>query len=190
MKRQQQKQQTHSQILQTADRLFQQHGFEQVSTRMIAKESGVGVGTVFAHFADKKALIMALFHSKIEQRLAQYAAKAARANSGLDYFLGYAEFLYHFYQEDRAFSKALLQNALFDMPFFQAQMLTFIAQVALHLQLELSHHDDHQRYIIAKAWFGFYYFHLLSGLSDEQLNVGQWIQGLKADCEALLSCCL
>ena len=44
-------------IIQTAFRLFAERGFDGTPTSLIAKESGVAVGTLFHHFASKEELI-------------------------------------------------------------------------------------------------------------------------------------
>ena len=187
MNRDDKKRQTRDVILNTAGRLFQEESFAKVSTRLIAKESGVGVGTVFSHFKSKQALTIALFHEKIDLRLMAHLEIAEQEESGLNYFLSFAQFLYEFYEEDREFSIALLQNALFDIQFFQQQMDAFTVQVASKLQSELPKHNDLQRINMAKAWFGFYIFHLLSGLGQVQLTSQDWLSGLKQDCKVMLS---
>jgi AcrR family transcriptional regulator len=63
-------------ILATADRLFARDGLE-VTLNDIAHEVGIGVGTVYRRFADKQALIDALFAERFEafQQLATSAAE-------------------------------------------------------------------------------------------------------------------
>ena len=187
MNRDDKKQQTRESILKSASLLFQEKGFDNVSTRQIATHSNVGVGTVFAHFKDKQALTTALFHDKIDANLLAHFKIADQETTGLEYFISCSYFFYQFYEEDRKFSIALLQNALFDVAFFQEQMESFIAQVAHKLQCELPAHSQAQRFNIAKAWFGFYMFHLLAGLNQHELGATQWLAGLKADCQNLLS---
>ena len=187
MSRNLQKQRTKELILQTAQRLFQERGYDQVSTRMIAKESGVATGTVFAHFTDKQALTLALFHEKIDARLAEHSQALQQQETGLGYFVTFASFFYAFYQEDRAFSIALLQNALFDLSYFEQQMDGFIRQVSERLQADLPGKNDAQRYAVAKAWFGYYVFNLLKGLSNPATEAPDWLAALTADCETLLS---
>lgn len=46
-------------LIDTAARLFVQHG-DAVSMRSIAKEAGVGMGTLYRHFPDRDALIFAI----------------------------------------------------------------------------------------------------------------------------------
>jgi AcrR family transcriptional regulator len=63
-------------VLTTADRLFARDGLE-VTLNDIAHEAGIGVGTVYRRFADKQALIDALFAERFEafQDLAAGAAE-------------------------------------------------------------------------------------------------------------------
>lgn len=48
---------THQRIYETAMRLFQEHGFDQVSVSQIAAESGVSVPTFYAHFPSKEHVV-------------------------------------------------------------------------------------------------------------------------------------
>jgi AcrR family transcriptional regulator len=186
MNREQKKQHTRERLLSTADSLFSEYGYEAVSTRMIAKHCEVGVGTVFAHFSDKKALTQALFHRKIEQQLEKQEHQK-EIKGGLDFFIQKSLFLYRFYEQDRAFSIALLQNSLFDLEYFKPQLDDFIAEIALHLKYELPMAEESARYVIAKAWFGYYFFHLSTGLGQAKSNSGDWLAALEADCKQLLS---
>jgi AcrR family transcriptional regulator len=47
-------------LMDTANRLFQAAGVETVTMSMVAKEAGVGKGTLYRHFPDKAALCHAL----------------------------------------------------------------------------------------------------------------------------------
>lgn len=53
-------QKTRSSILEGALRLFSRHGYEQVSVTAIAREAGVSRATVYRHFQDKRAILLAL----------------------------------------------------------------------------------------------------------------------------------
>jgi AcrR family transcriptional regulator len=48
---------TRNRILQTAERLFAQRGFEGTTTRELALAVGVAEGTLFRHFPNKKAIL-------------------------------------------------------------------------------------------------------------------------------------
>ncbi len=51
---------TREKILQVARRLFVQQGYTATSTRQVAEETGIGKATIYHHFPDKQAIIMAL----------------------------------------------------------------------------------------------------------------------------------
>jgi AcrR family transcriptional regulator len=63
--------QTRALILETAMRLFQEHGYDKTTMRAIAKEAGVSVGNAYYYFAGKEHLIQG-FYDRIaeEHRLA------------------------------------------------------------------------------------------------------------------------
>ncbi len=50
--------QTRTRILQAAQRLFAAKGFEGTTTRELAETAGVAEGTLFRHFANKKAILV------------------------------------------------------------------------------------------------------------------------------------
>jgi AcrR family transcriptional regulator len=50
--------QTRTRILQAAQRLFAAQGFEGTTTRDLAKSAGIAEGTLFRHFANKKAILV------------------------------------------------------------------------------------------------------------------------------------
>jgi AcrR family transcriptional regulator len=187
MNRTDKKQQTRETILHCADRLFRDQGYDSVSTRDIAKQAGVAVGTVFAHFADKHQLTKALFHSKIDAKLAEYRPNQNSATSALDYFIAQSGILYRFYNEDRAFSKALLQSSVFDANYFSVQIDQYVGAIAELIASEKSNKDVSSSVVMAKAWFGFYMFNLFVGLSSPDSQPEDWLAKLQTECEQLLS---
>lgn len=61
--REQQKSAYRQRILDAAQRIFLSHGYHDATTRQIAKEAGVGVGTVFNHFPTKSDILFAVYAS-------------------------------------------------------------------------------------------------------------------------------
>ena len=51
---------TRSRVLETAEAAFGRQGYEATSMAEIAEGAGVGVGTLYHHFPDKRALLLAL----------------------------------------------------------------------------------------------------------------------------------
>jgi len=58
-RRQEQKAQTGSLILDAARTLFEEHGFGGTTMRAVAARAEVGLGTIFSHFPDKASLLVA-----------------------------------------------------------------------------------------------------------------------------------
>jgi AcrR family transcriptional regulator len=51
---------TYNKILQTARRLFLQKGYTATSMRQVAAEAGIGKATIYHHFHNKQAIVIAL----------------------------------------------------------------------------------------------------------------------------------
>ncbi|MBL7813942.1 MAG: TetR/AcrR family transcriptional regulator [Saprospiraceae bacterium] len=54
-------------LLETASRLFAKHGFEAVSTRMLAQEAGVNIAMIAYYFGSKEKLFEAIIDQKLPQ---------------------------------------------------------------------------------------------------------------------------
>lgn len=76
-------QNTKDRILDTAERLFAEHGYDATSLRAITREAGVNLAAVNYHFSSKEALLRALFARRLEllnrQRLTMLDAYEAEA---------------------------------------------------------------------------------------------------------------
>ena len=57
---------TRKRILDSAKRLFREKGFDQATTRDIAREVGVASGTMFNYFATKEAIVVELAIAAVE----------------------------------------------------------------------------------------------------------------------------
>jgi AcrR family transcriptional regulator len=93
-------------ILQAAREVFADRGFD-ASLDQIAAHAGVGVGTVYRRFADKDALIDALF----EERIGEVAAAGQRGLCASDPWEGLVGFLQQanaLLARDRGLQQALL----------------------------------------------------------------------------------
>jgi len=67
------------QILQAADRLLRHYGPQKTTVADVAREAGVGVGTVYLEFPSKEAIVEALSRSRYEVVL-EAMQKAAKAD--------------------------------------------------------------------------------------------------------------
>ncbi len=69
---QQRSRDTQNRILAALEGLLENHFFEQITTRQLAREAGVSPGTLYRRFQDKNALLPALYE-RYDQRLNQWA---------------------------------------------------------------------------------------------------------------------
>ena len=69
---------TQTRILDAAEELFMQHGFEGASMRMLTAKAGVNLAAVNYHFGSKDALIEAVFHRRLDAMNAERIAELDR----------------------------------------------------------------------------------------------------------------
>src|SRR5579875_2365464 len=96
-------------VLDAASELFALHG-EAVQMDEIAERAGLGVGTLYRHFADKRALLAAI----IGRRFAAMTDLARAAEQHEDPWAAFESLLYDYLdaaQADAAFRVALLGSA-------------------------------------------------------------------------------
>ena len=64
-------QQTHTQIMDTAERLFAMKGFDGTSMNDIVKDSGVSKGAIYGHFESKERLFLSLWERQTTMGIEQ-----------------------------------------------------------------------------------------------------------------------
>lgn len=111
--RQQQKAHTRAALLAAARRVIARDGFERATTRAVAAEAGVAIGTVFAHFTDVGALAEALLDEHIGAALAAAHRTMPRRGDLVTRLVHVARKLYDSYDVDPALSRAFLAASLF-----------------------------------------------------------------------------
>ena len=74
---------TRRKLLQAAEALFARRGYESTGMADVAERAGVGVGTLYHHFPDKRALLLALIDDWGDRELAR-----ARDEHDVERFLG------------------------------------------------------------------------------------------------------
>ncbi len=74
------------QIVQAATKLFAEKGFHGTTTREIARESGLGTGTLYEYVSSKEDilyLVCDMIHTQVENRLHSVAVSGSRADEVL-----------------------------------------------------------------------------------------------------------
>jgi len=72
---------TRERILEVAQELFAAKGFEATTTRDIAREAGIGVGTLFNYFPTKEAVVVSLVAAAVDGTHQRCATEQARTES-------------------------------------------------------------------------------------------------------------
>lgn len=165
------KQQTKQLILDTAWQLFLHHGFDNTSTRAIASEANIAVGTVFSHFENKPALLYELMQEKTRDVLTA-TTQADEATQPKLKLRHYTLALYSFYLAHLPLSKAFLQYLLFHPASYHDYRSTLINK--------LLHHAPHYDQAKLNAMLDCYFMTLVEGINTPQINVNELVRSLSA----------
>jgi AcrR family transcriptional regulator len=150
--------------------LFARRGFEATTTRALAAKAGIGAGTLFLYFPEKKDLLIHLFQRDIGAVLEEIfaALPAAPLRAQLEHVF---DGLYGYYGRDLALSRVFIQELLFvdaerraGVTAFTAGFLARLAALAAAAQRrgEIAARVDAGQ--LAYAAFGLYCFTLIGWL--------------------------
>lgn len=103
---------TRKRILDAAKSLFRAKGFDEATTRDIAKEVGIATGTMFNYFASKEAIVVELAAQAMGKASHAFQSeRRAKAKLGEDLFSFVATQLRHL-RPLRKYSRPLLETVL------------------------------------------------------------------------------
>ena len=176
-RREEQKEATRRNILDVAEKLFAEKGFADTTTRDIAREANVAVGTVFLHFPDKSSLLAATLHEGIEEVLQKTYASLPDELSIKEKLLYLARTLYVHNFQSPSLTTVLLKETLFMEgewgEAFQAQSMGFIGKI-IELLAEAQTREeikaDANCPLIAMAFFSNYFMLLINALREHNPN--------------------
>lgn len=94
-------------VLEAAEAVFDARG-TTASTEEVAREAGVGIGTVFRHFPTKEALLEAVYVTRLRKLAGEAEALASGANPGEAFFTFFARVVGHASTKN-ALSAALME---------------------------------------------------------------------------------
>ena len=81
-------------VLEAAETVFDARGIT-ASTEEVAREAGVGIGTVFRHFPTKEALLEAVYVSRLRNLAAEAEALASGTDPGAAFFAFFTRVVGH-----------------------------------------------------------------------------------------------
>jgi AcrR family transcriptional regulator len=97
-------------VLEAAETVFAARG-TSASTEEVAREAGVGIGTVFRHFPTKEALLEAVFVAQLRRLAGEAEALASAEDPGEAFFAFFARVVGHAATKN-AFSAALTEAGI------------------------------------------------------------------------------
>jgi len=111
--REQKKKLTKKSIIQAAVKLFGEKGYENTSIEQLAKEAGVGKGTVYSYFSTKRDIFYAFCEGELEYIHEQLAAKTDKNAPILEQMMTVfmAEFVY--ITRNPEFGRLFMQEMIF-----------------------------------------------------------------------------
>jgi AcrR family transcriptional regulator len=184
--RQQQKEKTRGDILMAAKELFLDAGYESSTTRQIADAAGVGIGTVFAHFPDKHALLQELLLHDIDEVLAKARRQLKPTAGWLAAAMHYARHLYAYHHGQRNLSISLLKEVIFDTAYYQEQVGAFNAELAARMATSFPNVPEVERRVLGEITVANYFMVLIQGLGTPDSTPKQWLAQLELRCRQLL----
>jgi len=187
------KAETRQRIQDAARRLIAQNGFEATTMRALAREAGVGVGTVALHFQDKTSLLFSSFFKDISE-VSQRAVDGAPENVSIrEQFHHMLRTMYGYYAENTLFLRSVVKEALFATGEWKERFDTLleevvgkvatlveVGKVSGEVRPEASSSD------MAMVCWSLYATGLIDGLNHERFDVQAQVDAVMARLDVVL----
>ena len=164
-RRQDQKKETRERLLAAARKVLEREGLAGTTTRKVAEEAGVAVGTVFVHFERVEHLVAALLDEHLTRAVPR-ALRAATRKTGLVEQLSHAaRALFESYDAEPDLARAYLAASLFG-PSEDPRIRQFAAWVNERVSAATAagEVDAMDAELAFQAYFSFYFTALVAGL--------------------------
>lgn len=188
-----QKEETRKIILEISRELFNELGFDKTSTRAIAKQAGVGVGTVFSHFPDKSSLLIDVLLDDLTSTQANAMRSMSNDDNVCDRFLHLARYFYTYYTKRPDLSRTLLKELWFVKGEWGKKLTTqafeFVLLVSNLLEQAKERNEirpETDTILCARAFFSHYLVVLYEGLNSPEVEVKTMLDTLKEMLNQLL----
>ncbi len=179
-RRQQQKAETRALILSSAQQLFQKNGFDGTTLRQIAKNAGVGLGTIFGHFPDKESILISTLIDELNLTNQRAWETMPHGVSIKDKMLHLAEKGYEAWLQRPALSRVLLREMCFtpgpDRDSLRAadqEAMKRVAEMLERARQEGELRSDADTKLIVNTSFSVYLTTVLSWLNDSSSSDGE-----------------
>lgn len=185
-KRQRQKERTREAIREAAKAQFSTQGYEATTSRQIAQEAGVALGTLFVHFPSKQAILADILYEDIETAVSTAFSTLPTHEPTVKQLRHIANVLYSNYLKQAGLSRVLLQHSVFqggEKADFDTQIGTFInaiTQILQQGQQQGTVAAQKGGATMAEAFVAAYFFVLMGLLRSEQPDLGEALNQLEA----------
>lgn len=178
-RREKQKSETRAVILNSAQRLFEEKGFERSTVRMVAADAGVGLGTIFSHFPDKKSLLFATLVGDLDRSNRQAWESMPQDVSVREKMLHLAREGYAAWLRRPALSRSLIREMCFttgpardQLRALDRQAIGQVADLLTRAQERGEIRPDVDPVSVARMSFAVYLTTVMSWLDDSDLPAG------------------
>ncbi|KIX12471.1 TetR/AcrR family transcriptional regulator [Dethiosulfatarculus sandiegensis] len=182
-----QKEKTRMLILDSARNLFNKSGFDKTSTRAIAKDAGVGIGTVFSHFPNKQSLLIAALLDDLSSTLKKATETLSDDVTVCDKLIHIAGYFYSYYAKKPDLSRTYLKEMWFVKGewggelFAQAhQFLSLLNKIFEEAIQTNEIRPEADTMLCARAFFSHYLNVLFEGLSEKEFDQGKMTDVLQS----------
>jgi AcrR family transcriptional regulator len=113
--------------------LYVSRGFDETTTREIAREADVGLGTLFAYASNKRDLLFLIFNDELDEMIAASEALIDRDAPAIDNLIAVFGMHYEFFGRQPEISRLILRELQFYDTGKQAERFRSITDRAMHL---------------------------------------------------------
>ena len=183
--RQRQKEATRNLILNSAYKLFTERGYANTTMRLLAKEAGVGLGTIFKHFPDKPSLLVEAYQGDLGSILIE-AFKTIPESGIKNQLLHVTRQIYRYYAGNPEFSRTLIRESLFldgkHGRTLDAQLKSFLKSISGLISAAVKRGEmaqDTDVFESTQAYASFYFSILVMALKKQKFDVEGEIELMK-----------
>ena len=182
-------------IKDAAYELFSEKGYDQTTTREIARRAGVALGTIFTYASDKRDLLFLIFNDRQDElRRVSFAAIPEDAPFADQLEALFTPFYFHFAAEPD-FTRYLLRELTFftdgvQAPRFQEGRLSIVARIRELVEDAAAAgtlSGDRPPQVVAEMIFGLYQSELRRWLSGDSPSVSDGLADLRTVFDILIA---
>lgn len=176
------KDETRKMIKETAFSLFEKNGYENTTMRTLAKEAGVGLGTIFLHFPSKLALLAEAFLDDLNE-IVEDGFVSLPEKALIQQLEQIVRLIFEFYARRPNLSRTMISKLLFLEGSYgsdlENQLSEFISQIEVLFKKamynnEICAKDDPVIYV--HAFSSFYLYCLHAGLKDSVFDIDSQVR--------------